>query len=129
MSQANSPTSGIIPYTALLGGVIQQRRKYLDQQFGRQFQQGQIAAQLEISQSAYSRIESGDTSISVTQLRQIAYLLNTNAQWILDRADFIAQQLQAQGAQITHEKKENSVAILIGLGLLAAALVAAGSAT
>ena len=118
----------IVPYTALLGGVIQQRRKGLDQQLG-QFQQGHIATQLGMSQSAYSRIESGDTSISITQLRQIAFLLNTNAQWLLDRADIIARELQAKGAQITHEKKDNSAAILVGLGLLAAALLATGSAT
>jgi len=128
MSQANSRQSSEVPYTALLGGVIQQQRKDLDQQFG-QFQQGHVAARLNMSQSAYSRIESGDTSISVTQLRQIAYLLNTNAQWILNRADFIAGQLEAQGAQITHEKKDNSAAILVGLGLLAAALLVAGSTT
>jgi transcriptional regulator with XRE-family HTH domain len=127
MSQANSPGRSIVPYTALLGGVIQQQRKYLDQQFG-EFQQGQFAIQLGMSPSAYSRIESGDISISVTQLRQIAHMLQTNAQQILNQADFIAQQLQAQGAQITHEKKDNSAAILVGLGLLAAALLTAGSA-
>jgi len=128
MNQANSANQPIVPYTALLGGVIQQQRKYLDTQFGG-YQQGQVAAQLNISQSAYSRVESGDIAISVTQLRQIAHHLNCNAQQILDQADRIALALQAQGALITHEKKDNSGAILIGMGLLAAALLAAGAAT
>jgi transcriptional regulator with XRE-family HTH domain len=123
MRQTNSLGPAVVPYTALIGGVIQQQRKWLD------LQQGHAAIQLGLSQSAYSRIESGDTAISVTQLRRIAALLQTTAPEILTRADQIAQQLAAQGAQITHEKKDNSAAILIGLGLLAAVLVATGSAS
>jgi hypothetical protein len=57
----------------------------------------------------------------------LAALIGATAQQILDRADAIARQLHSQGVQITHEKKDNSAAILIGLGILAAALVAAGS--
>jgi hypothetical protein len=33
----------------------------------------------------------------------------------------LATQLQNQGASLTHEKKDNSGAVLIGMGLLAAA--------
>jgi transcriptional regulator with XRE-family HTH domain len=101
--------------------VVQNQRKFLN------LQQGDIAQQLGLSQSAYSRIESGDTAVSVTQLRQIAALIGTNAQRVLDQADMIALQLHSQGVPISHEKKDNSGAILIGLGILAAALVAAGS--
>jgi transcriptional regulator with XRE-family HTH domain len=120
MNQPKTPT-GVVPYSALIGGVVQNQRKFLN------LQQGDIARQLSLSQSAYSRIESGDTVMSVTQLRQIAALIGTNAQRILDQADRIAMQLHSQGVPISHEKKDNSGAILIGLGLLAAALVAAGS--
>lgn len=120
MSQPRSPI-GVVPYSALLGGVVQNQRKFLN------LQQGDIAQQLGLSQSAYSRIESGDTVMSVTQLRQIAALIGTNAQRVLDQADMIALQLHSQGVPISHEKKDNSGAILIGLGILAAALVAAGS--
>lgn len=120
MSQPRTPPA-VVPYSALIGGVVQNQRKFLD------LQQGDIAQQLGLSQSAYSRIESGDTAMSVTQLRQIAALIGTNAQRILDQADKIAMQLRSQGVPVSHEKKDNSGAILIGLGLLAAALVAAGS--
>lgn len=120
MSQLKPPP-GIVPYSALIGGVVQNQRKLLS------LQQGDVAQQLGLSQSAYSRIESGDTIMSVTQLRQIAALFRTNAQRILDQADIIAMQLHSQGVPISHEKKDNSGAILIGLGILAAALVAAAS--
>jgi transcriptional regulator with XRE-family HTH domain len=121
MSQAQSLGPAVVPYSALLGGVIEQRRKLFP------LHQGDVATQLGLSPSAYCRIESGNTAISVTQLRQVAALLQTNAQQLLTHADYIAQKLAAQGVQIIHEKKDNSAAILIGLGLLAAALMAAGS--
>jgi hypothetical protein len=40
----------------------------------------------------------------------------------------MALHLQMQGAQIIHEKKDNSAAIVLGLGLLGAALLAASTA-
>jgi transcriptional regulator with XRE-family HTH domain len=120
MSQSHSPPA-VVPYSALIGGVVQNQRKFLN------LQQGDVAQQLGLSQSAYSRIESGDTVMSVTQLRQIATLLRTTAQRLLDQADTIAAQLYSQGVSISHEKKNNSGAILIGLGILAAALVAASA--
>jgi len=123
MSQAQSYTPPIVPYTALLGGVIAQRRKQLE------LPQSELARHLRLSPSAYSRIESGGSAMSVTQLRQVAEFLQTDAQQLLNHADFIAAQLAAQGAQIIHEKGDRSAGILIGLGLLAAALMAAGSST
>jgi transcriptional regulator with XRE-family HTH domain len=124
VSQAQSYGPAKIPYSVILGGVIEQERKQRGWAH-----QGRFGEQLGLSASAYSRIESGNTAVSVTQLRQISYLLQINAQYLLTRADAIAQQLQAQGVQITHEKRDNSAAILLGLGILAAALLAAGSAT
>ncbi len=113
-----------MPYSVILGGVIEQERKLRGWAH-----QGHFAEQLGLSASALSRIESGNTTVSVTQLRQIAHLLQINAQYLLNRADGIAHQLAAQGVQITHEKKDNSAAIMIGIGLLAAALLAAGASS
>jgi len=124
MSQAQLYGPAVVPYSVILGGVIEQERKQRGWP-----QQGRFGEKLGLSASAYSRIESGNTAISVTQLRQIAYILQINAQYLLNRSDLITQQLMAQGVQITHEKKDNSAAILLGLGILAAALVAVGSTT
>jgi transcriptional regulator with XRE-family HTH domain len=91
-------------------------------------QQYDLAAALGITQSAYSRLESGDTVLSLMQLRIAAAVLYTSAGGILAAADQYADYLERQGALITNEKKDNSAAVLIGLGLLAAAVVAIGSA-
>jgi transcriptional regulator with XRE-family HTH domain len=124
MSQAQYFGSAVVPYSVILGGVIEQERKLRGWAH-----QGHFAQQLGLSPSAISRIESGNTAISVTQLRQISHLLQINAQHLLNRADAIALQLQGQGAQITHEKQDNSAAIMIGIGLLAAALLAASASS
>lgn len=89
--------------------------------------QNAIAGVLGITQSAYSRLESGDTVLSLLQLRMAASALHTTAAQILTEADQFAAFLQLQGVQISDEKKDNSAAVLIGLGLLAAAVVALGS--
>lgn len=124
MNQAQFFGPAVVPYSVILGGVIEQERKLRGWAH-----QGHFAEQLGLSASALSRIESGNTTVSVTQLRQIAHLLQINAQYLLNRADGIAHQLAAQGVQITHEKKDNSAAIMIGIGLLAAALLAAGASS
>lgn len=123
MSQAQSYGPPEVPYSAILGSVIEQTRKLRGWDH-----QGRFGAQLNLSASAYSRIESGTTAISVTQLRQIANLLDVRAQQLLDSADGWAQHLQMQGAQIVHEKRDNTAAIVLGLGLLGAALLAASAA-
>lgn len=123
MSQAQQYGPPVIPYSVILGGVIEQARKLQGWDH-----QGRFGQQLNLSPSAYSRIETGTTAVSVTQLRMIAHLLGIPAQHLLDRADNMALHLQMQGAQIIHEKKDNSAAIVLGLGLLGAALLAASTA-
>jgi len=92
-------------------------------------QQSDLAGALGVTQSAYSRLESGDIVLSLTQLRIAAAALETSGAEILASADNYAFYLQGQGVQITDERKDNSAAVLIGLGLLAAAFVALGSAS
>jgi transcriptional regulator with XRE-family HTH domain len=121
MSQANFGQQGVVPYSALIGQVLQRRRS------GMGFHQVAIASGLGISQSAYSRLESGETVLSLSQLWIVAGMLRTTGANILAEADQVAFYLQQQGVQITEEKKDNSAAVLIGLGLLAAAVVALGS--
>jgi transcriptional regulator with XRE-family HTH domain len=121
MRQQNSQFGGIVPYSVVVGRVLQQRRVQLG------LQQNDIATVLGITQSAYSRLESGDNGLSLTQLRFAAAAMQTTAAAVLLSADQYATYLQGQGVQITDEKKDNSAAVLIGLGLLAAAIVAIGT--
>ena len=83
-----------------------------------------MATALGILQPAYSRIEKGDTSITVTQLRIVARTLNMRPSYILDETDRWTQRLRAQGVTISDEKEVPQAALLIGLGILAAALLA-----
>ena len=123
MSQANFGMQGVVPYSVVVGRVLQQRRTQLG------LHQNDLAAALGITQSAYSRLESGDTALSLTQLRIAAAVLQAPASAILASAEQYANYLQLQGVQISDEKKDNSAAVLIGLGLLAAAMVALSSSS
>ncbi len=110
-----------VPYTALLGRILQ----YYREQLG--LQQIDVAGPLGIMQPAYSRIEKGDTSLTVTQLRIVARTLNMHPSRILDEADQWTHTLRAQGVTVTDEKEVPKAALLVGLGILAAAMVVMSS--
>jgi transcriptional regulator with XRE-family HTH domain len=86
--------------------------------------QSQIADAIGLSRSAYSRIESGDTSMTLSQLRPVARVLGLAPSQLLTEADHYAAQLEVSGVSIPDMKAVNPAAILIGLGLLAALLAA-----
>ena len=123
MSQTNIGSQGQIPYSVVVGRVLQQRRMDLG------FHQRYLAQGLGITQSAYSRLESGDVVLSVTQLRIAAAMLQTSPAEVFGWAERYASYLQLQGVQITDDKKDNSAPVLIGLGLLAAAVVVLGASS
>jgi transcriptional regulator with XRE-family HTH domain len=110
-----------VPYATLLGQLLQHYRQQ------RGLQQADVAASLGILQPAYSRIEKGDTSITVAQLRIVARRLGMKPGQIIFDAEQYAQNLQYQGVTVTDEKEVPQAALLIGLGILAAALLAASS--
>ncbi|HEX6706062.1 MAG TPA: helix-turn-helix transcriptional regulator [Albitalea sp.] len=88
--------------------------------------QGTMAAYLELSQSAYSRIESGDTVVNVWQLRKCCEALGSSPSQVLSEVQFREEQLQAQGVEIVPEKRTNPGAALIGIAILAALLASGG---
>jgi hypothetical protein len=79
-----------------------------------------MAAALGLSQSAYSRLESGDTNITAWQLRVCAEQLGLLPSQLLAQVEVHEGMLRAQGVTIVAEKKTNPTAALIGLALLAA---------
>lgn len=103
-----------MPYSALLGYVLKQHRlrKQVDQQ--------SIAAALGLSQSAYSRIESGDTNLSAWQLRLCASQLGLRPSQLLAEVEARESLLATQGVSVVAEKRANPAAVLLGLALLAA---------
>jgi len=111
-----SPTP-VVTYPALVGRILAQQRE------ARGIKQGNFAAALGLSQSAYSRLESGESVLNLSQLRNAAAQLGLQPAQILGRADQYEAQLGQQGVAIVSEKQDNSAAIAIGLGLLAALLL------
>lgn len=118
MSQTkNVPTQPAVAYPALVGRVIANERERIP------LRQGEMAAKLSLSQSAYSRLESGDSVLNVAQLSSISTVLGTTPGVVLARADGLANQLRSQGVEVVDAKPDNAAALVIGLGLLAALLL------
>ncbi len=109
-----------VTYTAVVGGVIERLRTQ------RGMNQNMVAAALGIGQPAYSKLENGESTMSIAQLRVVAERLGTSPWMVLREADMLTQQLLAQGVEIKNEKEASTGAILIGLGILAALLAAGG---
>lgn len=117
MNRSVNP-SPAIPYNRLVGEVLQARRT------ARGLHQNHLASALGVTQSGYSRIEKGETTLTISQLRILARALGTSSNEILASADAWAQQLRARGVNVTDEKEVPRAAILIGLGILAAIIAA-----
>lgn len=107
-----------VPYSALMGQVIKLAR--LEQGC----QQGDMANLLGLSQSAYSRLENGDSMFNVWQMRQCSTLLKMKPSELMQRVEFHEEQLKSQGVPIVEAKKENPAAALMGIALLLALLAA-----
>ena len=96
MNAHATPPQPAIPYTALVGQVL------LGHRGRKSLHQNVLAAALGVSQSAYSRIEQGDTTISISQLRVIARRLGIAPGDLLREADGLAERLQ--GVEVSDEK-------------------------
>lgn len=114
----SSPPPGKLTYTALLGQILQYHRQRVG------LQQADVAAALGILQPAYSRIEKGDTSITVAQLRIVARRLGMQPAQIVHHTEQWVENLRQQGVTVTDEREVPKEALLVGLGILAAALLA-----
>jgi transcriptional regulator with XRE-family HTH domain len=121
MNQKKSTSlEAVVAYPTLVGRAIASER---DRQ---RLKQGDVAAMLGLSQSAYSRLESGDSVMNLAQLRSACTVLSTTPGAALMHADDLAEQLRQQGVEVVDAKPDNAGAIAIGLGLLTALLLASG---
>ena len=106
-----------ITYGEVLGKLIEHRRK----QQG--LLQGRFADALGITQSGYSRLEKGQSAMSVVQLHAVATQLGCAPAHMLAETDRYAAQLRARGAEIVADRRNASAAgLLIALGILVALL-------
>lgn len=111
---------GALAYPAVVGQILASIREHRGEK------QGDIAARVGLSQSAYSRLEKGDSVMNLAQLHKVCAELGEKPSVVLERADTIEKQLKAKGVQVLPEKPDNTGAALIGLGVLAALLLSGG---
>ena len=107
-------------YSAIVGRMLEHER------VGLRWSQAEVADRIGLSQAAWSRIESGSTSISVDQLWSIADLFQTTPATILELADRAEQELRAQDVDILPPREGTAgVAMITGaaLGALLAVLL------
>ena len=106
-------------YPAIVGQVIARQRTH------RGLNQAQLAAALQINQSALSKIERGSTPPSVEHLALIATYLDTTPGQLLDEADRVAHQASARGVEVLPTRPRNSDPLAMGLLLIGAAALGA----
>lgn len=110
-----------ILYATVVGRVVQQYREM------KGMKQADLAEVLGITQSAYSRIEKGQTPMTITQLGQVAGHLGLAPGDILQKVDRLTAQLSAQGVEVINQKEPeiSAAAVLVALGILIALLAVA----
>ena len=113
-STASHNVRPAMSYGVLVGKVLNRHRSL------RQIDQAQIAQALGITQSAYSRIEKGQSGASISQLRTIAAQFDQSPSEILGEADELASKLLRQGVEIKDKEDISPAEVLVGLGVLAA---------
>jgi transcriptional regulator with XRE-family HTH domain len=116
--QARSPAT---TYPTIVGVVIAQLR---DQQG---LLQEHLAQHLGVTQATFSRIENGQSSLTVEQLRLVAQRLGKNPSHILAFAEEIELRMHNQGIEVTPKRDDErlkNVLILIGTAALIAMAVA-----
>lgn len=110
-------------YPAILGRVLEHLRKE------KGLDQADVSACLGLTQSAWSRIERGQSGISMEQLVKVGELLLKKPHEILADTDLASEQLEQEGVLIHPNviAKPNNMMAIIGLvalgGLVAAILM------
>lgn len=109
-----------VAYPALVGKVLAREREARSQK------QTDVASKLGLSQSAFSRLEAGESVLNLAQMHKLCAEFGLRPSEVLREADALETQLKARGVDVLHEKPDNAAALAIGLGLLAALLLSGG---
>ena len=108
-------------YSTLVGQVLAQTRRHTG------VTQTDIAHALDLSQSAWSKIERGAVSINVEQLRRAASVLGCSPSQILKAADDATNSAQRRGIRIEPQRRDDVPVglVLAGIAVLTAIAAAA----
>lgn len=108
-------------YPAIVGRVIAEARKH------QKLTQGQLAQEMGINQPAWSKIERGQTAMTIEQLAEVAPLLGYSPSQLLKQADLAAQHAENEGVQVESRRVgsgEPAAVALIGAAALGALIAA-----
>lgn len=100
-------------YPAVIGRILEHERKKLG------FDQGDVANKLGLTQSAWSRIERGQSGLSMEHLIKISEILNTKPHKIIANADQASEQLEHDGITVHPNVLTNSDKVIAALSLAA----------
>jgi transcriptional regulator with XRE-family HTH domain len=115
-------------YGQIVGQVIRGRRELQGISLATMSQSLALA-----SPSGWSRVETGDTAMTLSQLRRAARKLGMKPSEIVNQADLLTAQLEASGVVVCDEKSKSIGKWVLGgaglLALIAGAGVAAAAAS
>lgn len=100
-------------YSAILGRILEHIRKEAG------FDQGGIAKEIGLTQSAWSRIERGQSGISMEHLIRFSEILNTKPHKIIADADHASEQLKHDGITVHSNVLASSDKVIAALSLAA----------
>ncbi|MCP4323830.1 MAG: helix-turn-helix transcriptional regulator [Alteromonadales bacterium] len=110
-------------YQAVVGGVLVKLRKELG------VDQMLLAKAIGVTQSTWSRIERGESSLSVAQLAKAAEYLRVNSSTVLLEVESAVKQLRKRGVSIavasSQDAKSKTGIAMIGAAALGALIGAA----
>ncbi len=111
----------VTTYSRIVGAIIVALRK------DAKIEQEEMANELSLSQSAWSRVETGTTQITVAQLAQAARVLKKRPWEILRRVDVLVEQVERAGVAVEDriDEQMSNVAIIIGAAALIGLAIAA----
>lgn len=107
-------------YSAVIGAVITKIRETNN------ISQAELAAEVGIGQPAWSRIEKGESVLTIDQLARAANRLNSSPSELIEMADRTVTEMEEQDLKVSYEKpqRKNDTAKNAGLLLLGGAALA-----
>lgn len=100
-------------YPAIIGRILEHHRKEAG------YDQGGIAEALGLTQSAWSRIERGQSGLSLEYLVRFSEIVKTEPHKIVEDADYASKKIKADGVMVHPHVITNTDKVVAALSLAA----------
>lgn len=105
-------------YQAIVGEIIVQRRKE------RGLNQEDLAQKVGMSQSAWSRVEKGESNLSLEQLAKVSTALKIKPHDLIAEADKVREALEKNKVKVADNKSDAAGWLLLGAAAIALIILA-----